>query len=111
MDITEGEKELLREFIQWAADVPKGILWIYEHTDDAIQEFSEYKKHGKALLEYYMLGFNDELSSMPEPEIRSSLCRRAYSIGRADAIIGDDVRSQDSQTSEEIMKRILLENT
>jgi len=36
----------------------------------------------------------------------TTLLLRAYELGRGDAIIGDDVRSSDAQTDEQILNRI-----
>ena len=67
----------------------------------------------KKLLEMYMLGFNDELDRrMSKSKYESYLTEAtrlliiAYNIGKSDAIVGDDVRSSDYQTNEEIIKRI-----
>jgi hypothetical protein len=58
----------------------------------------------KELLKWYMKGFNDELwgtsSIVPDDK------KRAYSIGASDAIIGDDVMSNDERSNEEILKEI-----
>lgn len=54
------------------------------------------------LLKVYMQGFKDELKGK---DIHLQLLR-AYELGRTDAIIGDDVRSVDYQSNEEILKRI-----
>lgn len=56
----------------------------------------------RLLLKVYMQGFKDELKGK---DFHSQLLR-AYNLGRTDAIIGDDVRSVDYQSNEEILKRI-----
>lgn len=38
-------EELLREFIEWAQESSPDAWWIYEHTDEAIEKFLEYKKN------------------------------------------------------------------
>ena len=59
------------------------------------------------LLKIYTDGFNDELRSrVDQRKINSNLDGRAYLIGSADALAGDDVRSIDYQSDEEILKRI-----
>jgi hypothetical protein len=58
------------------------------------------------LLDLYMVGFEDELRSNPKVEYADTLHERAYQLGRIDALIGDDVRSVDYQTNEEILHRI-----
>ena len=52
------------------------------------------------LLGVYMIGFDDELSSVS----RKSLLIAAYERGKLDALVGDDVRSVDYQSGEEILK-------
>lgn len=66
---------------------------------------TEQDKH---LLEIYILGFNHHLDDAPiEMKFdKSSLYERAYLLGREAAKIGDDVRSVDYQTNEEILKDI-----
>ena len=53
-----------------------------------------------------MAGFVDELRSQPEVEFTEPLYKRAYQLGRVDALIGDDVRSVDYKTNEETLHRI-----
>lgn len=61
----------------------------------------------KILLETYMWGFNDELDGKKTKMINlNPLLLRAYKLGRTDAIVGDDVRSVDYQTNEEILSKI-----
>lgn len=64
----------------------------------------------KVLLETYMWGFNDELDSRTRMWNPNPLLLRAYNLGRQDAIVGDDVRSVDYQTNEEILNRIRNQN-
>ena len=62
--------------------------------------------NNEILLLYYNKGFHDELHGtstvMPDDE----LVKKAYAIGAAHALIGDDVRSVDYLTNEEILKLI-----
>jgi hypothetical protein len=61
----------------------------------------------KNILKIYMEGFNDELAgTFDDRRINSNLDGKAYLIGSADALVGDDVRSVDYQSDEEILKRI-----
>ena len=60
----------------------------------------------EALMDIYMAGFVDELRGYPETKFSKPLYERAYQLGRVDALIGDDVRSIDYQTNEEILHRI-----
>ncbi len=60
------------------------------------------------LLEYYMLGFRDELygSSTIIDDINNPLHLKAYNLGVFHAITGDDQTSLDYLTDEEILERI-----
>ena len=58
------------------------------------------------LLQIYMTGFNDELYRLKNKIFTSTLKQRAYTIGRMDAIAGDDVSSVDEQSDEDILKHI-----
>lgn len=61
----------------------------------------------KELLEMYMKGFSDELNgSLLENEIGGDLYLKAYKLGSQHAILGDDVRSFDYLTEEQILKLI-----
>jgi len=65
----------------------------------------------KKLLEYYMQGFRDELyvkDCLVFDGILSEDKQQkiAYELGRTHAIIGDDLRSVDYLTEEEILNRI-----
>lgn len=62
----------------------------------------------EVLLTIYMWGFNDELRGENRVIPTSLLATRAYEIGRTDALVGDDVRSVDLQTNEEILNRIKM---
>lgn len=68
------------------------------------------KEQDKMLLETYMLGFKDELDGKIEMSFPNPLMSRAYNLGRRDAIVGDDVRSVDYQTNEQILNRIRNQN-
>lgn len=63
-------------------------------------------KYDEKLLQWYMKGFNDELSgqSTPEPDDKKFLI--AYNLGSQHAIIGDDVSSIDDLTNDQIIKEI-----
>ena len=61
------------------------------------------------LLRIYMLGFDYELSHpKPHPKVvyDDEISQRAYDIGRADAIAGDDVSYFDAQSDEDILTNI-----
>lgn len=62
------------------------------------------------LLEIYQWGFNDELENRIRMWNPNSLLLKAYDIGRADAIVGDDVGNADYQTNEEILYKIKYHN-
>lgn len=60
----------------------------------------------KILLDIYRKGFIDELDGKNPRKYKSHLESRAYNLGRIDAIVGDDCRSVDYQTDEEILESI-----
>lgn len=60
----------------------------------------------ETLLEHYMWGFTDELDSKPSPVFDDTLLTNAYKLGRDHAIIGDDVRSVDYLSNQEILRMI-----
>ena len=60
----------------------------------------------RKLLVVYMRGFNDELGSKEVSEQPNSLSTKAYGLGRIDALIGDDVRSSDRKTDDDILNII-----
>lgn len=60
----------------------------------------------KELLEIYLKGFNDELYEKYFNIYSDSLKARAYELGKDHAIIGDDVRSVDYLSNEEILNLI-----
>lgn len=60
----------------------------------------------RVLLETYMQGFNDELDGRVKISNPNQLLMKAYSLGREHAIIGDDIRSVDYLTNEEILEII-----
>lgn len=64
-------------------------------------------EHDQILLEAYMWGFNDELDGNTRMWDPSPLLLKAYNLGRQDAEHGDDVRSVDAQTEQQILHRIL----
>lgn len=58
------------------------------------------------LLRTYMLGFNDGLYGENFKLFNIEVLAKAYQIGHADALIGDDVMSSDYESNESILKRI-----
>ena len=58
------------------------------------------------LLGCYMHGFMDELDNNLDYEFDLPIKNRAYNIGKSHALIGDDVRSVDYLTNDEIIKQI-----
>jgi len=62
------------------------------------------------LIEMYLAGFNDELDGtfMQGLFFNTPLEQKAYELGGAHAIIGDDVRSVDSLQKNAILKIIKL---
>jgi hypothetical protein len=57
------------------------------------------------LLEGYLLGFKDELRGTSSV-VPDGIISKAYKLGALHAIVGDDVRSVDYLTNEEILKLI-----
>ena len=53
-----------------------------------------------------MQGFSDELKGDISTVPHNVLALRAYIIGIADALIGDDSKSSDLQTDREILEKI-----
>lgn len=65
----------------------------------------------KELLEIYMQGFNDELDRKEDIKFYitdSPYKSSAYKLGKWHATIGDDIRSVDYLSNEEILKMIKL---
>lgn len=58
------------------------------------------------LLEHYMWGFTDELDSRPSPVFDDDMLTNAYKLGRDHAIIGDDVKSVDYLSNQQILRLI-----
>ena len=58
------------------------------------------------LLGCYMHGFMDELDNNLDYEFDLPIKNRAYNMGRSHALIGDDVRSVDYLSNDEIIKQI-----
>lgn len=64
------------------------------------------------LLQIYMKGFNDELDGRVSRVNKiSKFSLRAYTLGRRDALVGDDVTSVDKQTNQQILFRIKNEGS
>jgi len=58
------------------------------------------------LLQCYWTGWDDELKGTTSLEYNHELENKAYRSGASDALIGDEVYSNDSRTEEEILKSI-----
>jgi hypothetical protein len=58
------------------------------------------------LLGFYMHGFMDELDNNLDYDFGSPIKNRAYNMGRSHALIGDDVRSVDYLSNQEIINMI-----
>jgi len=58
------------------------------------------------LMTCYWTGWDDELRGTSSSEYDHKLENKAYQAGASDALIGDEVSSNDNQTEEEILKRI-----
>jgi len=51
----------------------------------------------------YMLGFDDELGGTYDNQFENQIEKKAYSIGGADAIIGDDLMGYDIKRTNEVV--------
>lgn len=60
----------------------------------------------ETILTWYMYGFNDELKGTSRTISDSKLLNKAYSVGAIDALVGDNLKSSDNQSEEEIIKII-----
>lgn len=60
----------------------------------------------KEILKIYMEGFNDELTGDLRIIPNNELSKKAYNLGRIDALMGDELSSIDLQTNQQILKRI-----
>ncbi len=58
------------------------------------------------LLGCYMHGFDDELDNELEQKFDNPLMNKAYNMGRLHALVGDDCRSVDYLSNQEIINRI-----
>lgn len=80
----------LREFFDWHEKKQKDLI----------------SQDSTLLLLVYRSGFNDELEGKTKKQFKKPILNRAYNLGCMDAIVGDDVRSVDYQSDEEILKTI-----
>jgi hypothetical protein len=61
----------------------------------------------KKILKCYMEGFNDELNQIhDEAKYKNEILKKSYILGGTHAVVGDDVRSVDYLTNEQILKII-----
>jgi hypothetical protein len=60
------------------------------------------------MLEYYDKGYMDASNNKEEEKQSNSRLNTAYKVGYIDYIVGDDSREIDSQTNEQILKKIRL---
>ena len=58
------------------------------------------------ILGYYFKGFTDELERNKQ-EVPEGIATISYNLGRSHALIGDDVRSVDYLTEEEIVQMVI----
>ena len=79
------------------------LLKIYNMSDITV----EMKKSQYGLIQEYMRGFSDELGNLAGKASKpDTLFKRAYNLGRLDAIVGDDIKSVDHQSYEQILNKI-----
>ena len=78
------EKELLKEFIEWACNCGKDVFYIFEETEQAIKEFLKFKQpevQQKIIIEQMQLFeqlevmLEDGQSISPDSLIRSQIQR------------------------------------
>lgn len=58
------------------------------------------------LLKFYVLGWNESSENKQPKKINTPILQKAYNLGYYNYIAGDDVKSIDLQTDEEIVKKI-----
>ena len=58
------------------------------------------------LLDIYIVGFNDELWANPKLNYEDKLKQISYNEGRDATILGEDIRSVDYRTDQEILQII-----
>lgn len=59
----------------------------------------------KDILRIYMYGFNDELNGkFDQAKVNPNIDGRAYNLGHLHAIVGDDCRSVDSLSGNQILE-------
>lgn len=73
---------------------------------DAINSNLGGKHTDEELLQHYKLGWNDCADNKPTKIFSDKLFQTAYTNGRIDFIVGDDIRSIDYQTEEKILQQI-----
>lgn len=78
----------------------------FDEAGDINRFVDSTKLMNKKLLEVYELGFDNELKGIENDQVYEGLEARAYSLGKIDAIVGDDVRSVDYQSDETILHQI-----
>lgn len=71
------------------------------YTDPCVKEINK-----DCIMHVYYEGFDDELSNKKFSSYVDPILSSAYKLGKAHALIGDDIRSVDYLTEEEILKRI-----
>lgn len=77
---------------------------VFKQIQQLLIQYTNMKD--QELLKIYMQGFNDELSNYDNKILYTDISLHAYTLGQADALVGDDVKSIDTQTSNEILNRI-----
>jgi len=64
----------------------------------------------ETLIESYQKGFRDEINGSSST-VQDGILLKSYQLGVLHALVGDDVRSVDYLTNEEILTMIKNENT
>ena len=58
------------------------------------------------IMNFYFMGFTDELESRSR-KVPEGIATISYNLGRTHALIGDDVRSVDYLTEDEIVEMVI----
>ena len=78
-------------------------MWFIDEDGDEVTNM--------VLIEWYMKGFNDELTGSSTVESDNPLENEAYQLGAQHALMGDDLRSVDELSRDEILNMIRESNS
>lgn len=80
--------------------------WLYPNGGNDAQWKNQNPMNDRSLMEWYMKGFFDELNGSSSVESDYPLENKAYKLGADHAVFGDEAKSLDSLTKEEILALI-----